>query len=255
MRVGGGELSYRIKHWFRTGDCRLETAAAGEVVRELLDMGAWSCTPTVLSPFFLPEGFEEPESMDGPTQLFMAVAEHFREAIFLRQSPTWRRQLPGIPCTTEELKELLSQNYQKDEQAVLSQLADLGSVSAQIITRLRLTRGVVKEALAALRNERKVQCNLLAILGATRYKMITKEGICDTCCPLQACRARDTFEHMLECYGLIEHIEEGEASITFLLKMARKTQILDPNGPKPFRTQPSEGAEVRENDGNAETVV
>ena len=45
--------------------------------------------------------------------------------------------------------------------------------------------------MAALKNKRRDQRNLLAVLSATRYRMITKEGPCDTCCPLQACRERE----------------------------------------------------------------
>ena len=111
-------------------------------------------------------------------------------------------------------------------------MSRLGSISAQIITQLLLARENVAEALQLLRDERRAQCNLLQVLSAARFKILTKEGLCDTQCPLQACRARDPFEHMLQCYDLQSHIALGEASVTFRVKMARKTQIHDPEAPR-----------------------
>ena len=107
-------------------------------------------------------------------------------------------------------------------------------MSAQIVTRLQLTRGVAQEALVLLRDERKVQCNLLEILRAVRYKTLTKEGLSDTRCPLIACRGRDSFPHMLKCYDLESSLETGAASAQFLVRMAKKTQILDENAPRQY---------------------
>ena len=90
-----------------------------------------------MSPFFLPEGFDDLAGLDGPARLYMVVAEHFRRAILLCKSPGWRTSPPGIPCATGGLKAIASKQFLRDEQAALAQLADLGSVSAQIATRLR----------------------------------------------------------------------------------------------------------------------
>ena len=175
------------------------------------------------------------EEMDLPQKLFLSVAEHFRTAVLPNQSGNWRNHLPILPCTAGELKEVLENQYRQDEMKVLTQLAQLGSTSAQIITSLELTRDIVEEALHELRGERRAQCNLLDILSAARYKTITNEGLMDTHCPLQACRARDSFAHMLGCYDLIPHLEKGPSSTSFLLRMARKTQILDVDKPRPYR--------------------
>ena len=162
------------------------------------------------------------------------MAEHFRAAILPNRLPGWAATLPVLPYTTGEVKELIENQCLSDEQGVLEQLMHLGSASAQILTQLQLTRGIVKEALQELRDERRAQCNLLEVLSAARYKMVTAQGLVDTHCPLRACRARDSFSHMLECYDLQEHVARGAASVPFLVRMARKTQILDLSTPRPY---------------------
>ena len=73
---------------------------------------------------------------------------------------------------------------QNDKQRIMVQLAQLGSQSAAIVCRLCLTRPIMVEALHILRDERRAQSNLLAVIGATRYKNVTKIGPVDTRCPL-----------------------------------------------------------------------
>ena len=124
---------------------------------------------------------------------------------------------------------MIEEGYRKDEQQVLTQLMALGSQSAAIICKLQLTREVVAEAIQALRDERRAQSNLLDILSAGRYKTLTKQGLMDTHCPLQACQQRDSFEHMIRCYDLEKGRKQGAEAVGFLIKMARKTQILDQN--------------------------
>ena len=85
---------------------------------------------------------------------------------------------------TEELKELIRTQQEKDEKTVLTRLACLGSASAEIIMgQLGITRNIVREALAVLRNERGAQVNLLEILSATRFRVITARGLFCTKCP------------------------------------------------------------------------
>ena len=115
----------------------------------------------------------------------------------------------------------------EDEQRVMAQLATLGSLSAAIIRRLQLTRKVLMEATRMLLDERRAQNNLLAVLGASRYKVVTKQGLCDTRCPLRHCQREDSFDHMLQCYDSESSVEYGAAAAPFLVRMARKTQIID----------------------------
>ena len=71
----------------------------------------------------------------------------------------WAKDLPRLPLTAYEL-------------AVLRQLALAGSISADIVTYLRVTRAVAKEALPQLRHQRHLRTNLAGILRATRLKIL-----------------------------------------------------------------------------------
>ena len=170
-----------------------------------------------------------------PTYLrtFLSMAEHYRIALLSRQSPQWASTLPVVPLTTTELKQMLAQCQQRDEIRVMAQLVQLGSQSAAIVCRLGLTRSILVEALQTLRDERRAQSNLLAVIGATRYKTVTKTGLADTRCPLRHCE-RDSFDHMLRCYDLAASEEHGVGAVPFLVKLARKTQILDEHSPRVY---------------------
>ena len=61
-----------------------------------------------------------------------------------------------VPYADEELKALLMAQVLRDEQAVLAQLARLGSVSAQTIALLQLTRETAEEASHVLRHETRI---------------------------------------------------------------------------------------------------
>ena len=167
--------------------------------------------------------------MSVSTRLFLSVSEHYRTAVLPSTPPKWRDLLPILPYTTNELRTALNTKQQQDEQAVLAQLARLGSVSSWIVTCLGLTRDTVQEALRLLRDELKAQCNLLDILSAQRYKTLAQDGMPATRCPLQACQEKDSFDHMLRCYDLERYVGRGAATAAFLARMARKTEIVNPH--------------------------
>ena len=129
---------------------------------------------------------------------------------------------------------MITQCQQRDELRVMTQLVQLGSQSAAIACRLGMTRSILVEALQTLRDERRAQSNLLAVIGATRFKTVTKIGLADTQCPLKHCGERDSFDHMLQCYDLSSSVECGTNAVPFLVKMARKTQILDDHAPRGY---------------------
>ena len=235
IRAGEGELSYQIKHWFTIGECKLSSVVASDLVEELQATHKWLHTPTALWPFHLPGEFGDAQEMDLPMQLFLSVAEHFRIAVLPSVQSPLQPPLPLLPCTTDELREVLEEQFQADEKRVLVQMAELGSISAQIIALLGLSRSVAQEALQDLRDKRRAQCNLLDVPSAARYKTITSEGLVDTHCPIKACGSRDSFDHMLACYDLNAQLERGTAAVPFLVRLARKTQILDLETPRPFR--------------------
>ena len=188
---------------------------------------------TFLRPFIqgarIAEGDGE-EVKDPVAELFVRLAEHFRSVVIPQQGEQWRRSLPRIPLSTEELKRVLQIQEDLDERAALGELARKGSTSAEIIEYLALTREVVWEAFAVLRGERQLQVGLARILGAARYKVLVNNRVYHVKCPKTYCYEKDSFKHMLQCYGLTEMVATGAEAAPFLVKMARVTAV--PKGTK-----------------------
>ena len=104
---------------------------------------------------------------------------------------------------------------------MIHRLAEHGSSAAMVIKYLGVTRPTVEEALKILRGERRVQVNLLRILSATRFRVLTKGKIYHTKCPKRYCFERDSLRHLLECYELTPWVEVGVDGVQFLVRMAR----------------------------------
>ena len=81
-----------------------------------------------------------------------------------------------------------------------------------------------------LRGQRRVQVSLARILGAARYKVLTQNKVYHVKCPKTYCFERDSFQHMLQCYGLNDMVATGAEAVPFLVKMARVTAV--PKGTK-----------------------
>ena len=109
---------------------------------------------------------------------------------------------------------------------VLRQLSSLGSVSAEIITRLELTRELVRIAYTILKEERRAQVTLAKILSGTRFKYYLNGVLVPTRCPNKfgrgECNQCDSFDHLLRCYGLRKKFKKGADSVKFLILMARR---------------------------------
>ena len=57
--------------------------------------------------------------MNIPAQLFMFMAEHYRRTIYEQCTPTWIRQLPALPCTTDGIKDALELRFTQDAQLIM----------------------------------------------------------------------------------------------------------------------------------------
>ena len=130
-----------------------------------------------------------------------------------------------LPIVKTELKEMVTRRQHRDELSTLKRLAQLGSVSASIITYLKLTRELVAEALSCLEDDRAAQTNLADILGATRYRFYTGGRLVHVKCPQKYCYRTDTFLHMIMCYKLGTAVCKGAQVVPFLVQMARVTKI------------------------------
>ena len=247
MRVGSALVCYRLRDWMRQGKCTLETSAASGLVTEMQELPGWLEVDTFYQPFFqstrVAEGDGE-EVRDPHAELFVRMAEHFRSVVIPQQGETWREELPRVPLTMNELKEVLCEREGRDERAAIKELARKGSSSAEIIEYLGLTRELVREAFVTLRGVRQLQVGLANILGATRFKVLTQGRVYHVKCPKTFCFEKDSFQHMLKCYGLTEHIAVGAEVVPFLVKMARITMI--PKGTKRIPYMVEYRAERRE---------
>ena len=134
----------------------------------------------------------------------------------------WRIAPPCIPHTQEEIKTVIRGCFRRDERRVLYLLGDLDSESASIIAFLDLSREAISEAMDRLKDHRLQQVTLLTILSATRFRILTKEGLVSTQCPRPGCGKKDSFWHLPECYGLQTSVEGGPYVEPFLLYLAQK---------------------------------
>ena len=145
----------------------------------------------------------------------------------------WADQLPRIPLTKQETKDMLKKRQEKDEFNILCRLAEMGSGSATIITKLGLTRGIVKEALRELKSVRAAQITLGTVLGATRFRLYQGSRRLATRCG--KCRhVEDSFDHMLRCYDLMGEYQTGANTVDFLVTMAKKVKLSPPGISLPF---------------------
>ena len=130
----------------------------------------------------------------------------------------WADEPPRAPLTKQEVKQLHKKPQETDEYTVLRTLADLGSTAARIITWLQLSRAMVKEALGSLLGNRAAQVALVAILGATRFRVHHRNRGQPTRCG--KCRhVEDSVDHLLRCYDLLTDHQGGENAADFLVKI------------------------------------
>ena len=231
IRSGPPGITYKIREWVRTGRCSLISSAAAGIVEDIQTMQEWLKIDTYFNPFYLPDevGREDDYNIKDPkAELFLRLAEHFRSVVIPQQGEKWRLNLPRIPVSTAEVKEKLQSKEEEDERIALRIMKDKGSTSAAILTYLDLTREIIQEAFKLLRGARRAQVNLAEILGATRFKILTKGKVYHVKCPRTYCYVKDSFEHMLECHSLQEEVRTGVEAVPFLVKMAKIT-VIPPN--------------------------
>ena len=150
------------------------------------------------------------------------LTDHYKRFVLPAIPREWRTTPPCVPHTQEEIKTVIKNCFRRDERRILDLLGDLDSESASIISFLDLSREAVSEVMDRLKDQRIQQVTLLAILSATRFRTLTKEGLVPTQCPRTGCGRKDSFWHLLECYGLQTSVENGPHVVPFLLYLAQK---------------------------------
>ena len=117
-----------------------------------------------LRPFCLPASCGEGQRTS-KLQPFVGLAVYFRTSYPPQRPPGWRGVLLRAPITSDELKQLPREQYEKDEMNVPRQLAQVSTLSASIASSLKISMEAVREAMKNLQHDRESQTDLAAVLG------------------------------------------------------------------------------------------
>ena len=238
MHAGGYQLVDDINKWLKKGTMCMRSTAASTLIQDLYTLDQWLHLPLVILPMRLPE--EEHRVADLPwiPRELLRMADDFRTLAMPILGQGWAQQLPLIPHTKEEINTAIHKQYEQDELKAIQLLETTGSESANVITKLQLTREIVITALSALRDAHEEQVNLVSILSGARFKHHFHGVLVPTCCPNvyygRRCNKEDNFEHLLDCYKLRERLKTGPEAVNFLVTMAQRTATKEPGKPTPM---------------------
>ena len=116
-----------------------------------------------------------------------------------------RKHIAGFWATQEEVKMVLKEVHEIDEQKVIKYLADgksqKRSQSIQMCHNWNLDRKRIRKILASMADDRTLQTTFGNLMGATRFKASGKGKIWHTVCP--KCKTEiDSWEHCVKCYQI-----------------------------------------------------
>ena len=229
MRAGDWLTNRTIQNWFVTGELMLQSEIATPLAQDIDRLEHWLETDLYLGPYELWGGGNTRGRLPWRQQQMWQTTEDFRKIAITELGEGWRETLPQVPVTKDEVKLLIKEQQEGDEHLAMRMLGELHSESAGIILRLKLNRAIIQEALSKLRAKHAAQINLLSIICGTRYKYYHQGLLLPTQCPnkynrVRECGITDTFNHMLNCYGLRIHLKTGPEAVDFLVMMAKRTQ-------------------------------
>ena len=216
----------------------MQSIAASLFAKDLKNLQHWLKTPLAISPIRLPEEEMRPNELPWITRELLHMVEEFRTLALVDLGPVWRKKLPGIPVTRNEIKGTVGKQIEQDELKVIKLLESIHSESAGIIEQLQLTKEIVIAALSVLREKHEAQINLISILTGTRFKYHFHGVVVPTFGPNRqygrTYGEEDGFKHMSHCYGLEAQVRQGPEAIDFLAKLARQTVTKEPSRPTPM---------------------
>ena len=206
IHAGDCQSVSALRRWFQIGALTLQSAAASPLAEDIRRLPTWLETNLSLLPFNLPMDVPAPDDLP-PVYRDIGIAfEVFRQCALPILGDDWFKTLPRIPLTKEEVKSTPQAQLVADEMLVLRQLSTMGSVSAEILVSLELTREIVRAAFTILQGERSAQVTLAAILSGTRFRCCLNGVLVPVKCPNRRggapCGAADSFTHLLRCYRL-----------------------------------------------------
>ena len=134
----------------------------------------------------------------------------------------WSNRIARLAWTKAELRAHLKQRYRRDEQLLISLLAQEGSSACSIHALLNLTRSSIKAVLRTTDDDRKGQMIFASITRRTLFKFYNKEGArLEVKCPL--CGIANPLEHTQDHLkrGVPAAHAEEEEQVDFLRALAK----------------------------------
>ena len=153
IQAGDALTNKRTSEWWSRGLCKLQSPAASGIINDVQGMRDWLHTDVSLRPLFLPEDLSGGELGRAPVTLDLStrLAEYFRRNVLPSAGEGWRAELPAVPHSLREIKDLLRGRHREDELSMIHRLAEHASSAANVIKYLGVTRPTVEEALKILR--------------------------------------------------------------------------------------------------------
>ena len=125
----------------------------------------------------------------------------------------------------------MKQRYEQDEVKILPLLRGRGFLSGAIFTRLRLTRGIIREVTIALRRSRASQTTAASIVCATRFKFFQGEGLLRT--EYGYFGQIDSSPHLISCVNIGDPSQGPAALVGYLAELADRAYYVNPGLHRP----------------------
>ena len=149
--------------------------------------------------------------------------------------------IPNMPITQEEVKQLLKDKQDKDEARVIKFMAEeprINSIACQIYQEWNLDRSIIKECHKAMAHRRTLQVTFNNIVAATRFKTFEGSRLMKAICQREGCGAEDSWEHFQLCYKLWDwSMEDRKTRIQEIIGACKRAEVPNPARPKPSKEE------------------
>ena len=149
--------------------------------------------------------------------------------------------LPPLPMTQGEIKQLLRNKQDQDEAEAIKYLAiheDINSVASKIYRAWGLDRRLIKDCHVAMSRSRSLQVTFNNIVGATRFKVMEGSQLRRAKCQKEGCGAIDYWEHFRKCYQVPDiGKQDRNKRIPEIVKVCERAEVKNPGRPRPSEEQ------------------
>ena len=183
-----------------------------------------------------------------------AVLKHLKKGKIEAILGQERKYMAGFWATQDEVKKVLKEVNEIDEQAVTNYLAEgnaqTKSQSCNMCRNWNLDRGEIRKILAHLAEDRTLQTTFGNLLGATIFKAGKQGKLWHTVCP--KCKERiDSWSHCAECYQL--EIKEAKNEKQWLANIKEIIKEIKTATPAKYITSEVRHTQYREEVTNTES--